>query len=286
MKYPPTHYIMTIIKQKAQDNPRTGFENLGFTVHPDCSSTLAIPFVGGKYVLNLTPEKQEYFENNLGVKFDSPEGIKFLDNFSIEIDHTDCIIGDTPIDQFKKHLLTTSNGFGLVKTGEVTGPVDTTIFEFFDEEENTNKRVSKKQLLNEAIASLQDLWTNKRSQITLFAQYLLEINSGITNEIIAYDKLTDYITQEANASRFLRALKEDVEHIDLVVTIKQAVAVAVIRSVNGKYQNPVTNTGYGRTIEEVVSFFSNPANQDELGTGAANDEAYTIKAQLRNSLRV
>jgi hypothetical protein len=36
----------------------------------------------------------------------------------------------------------------------------------------------------------------------------------------------------------------------------------------------------------VVAFFSNPANQDELGTGAANDEAYTIKAQLRNSNRI
>lgn len=277
---------MTIIKQKEQENPRTGYENLGFTVHPDCSSTLVIPFIGGKYVLNMTPDKQDHFENLLGVKFDTPEGIKFLDDFSIEISHTDCILGNTPIDQFKKHLLVSSNGFGLVKVGDITGPVDNTVFEFFDEEKNTEKRVNKKQLLNEAVAALQELWNNKRTQITLFAQYLLEINSGITNEIVAYDKLTDYITQEANASRFLRAIKEDLEHIDLVVTIKQAVAVAVIRSINGKYQNPVTNTAYGKTIEEVVSFFSNPANQDELGTGAANDEAYTIKAQLRNSLRV
>ena len=279
--------MATVIRQKKQENPIPGYENLGFTVHPDCQSGLAIPFIKGEYQLKMTPEQKEYYEGILGLQFDSVDGQRFLDNFMLNIEHGEHILGNSPIDEFSKHLLVAHKGFGIVKTSDdETGPVDTTIFEFFDEEKNLTVRVNKKQAVNEAVATMQNLWDTKRSKLVLLAQYLLEVNSGVTNEITAYDRISDYIQNVDNAVRFLRASNEDIEHIDLVVTVKQAVNFAVIRSVNGKFQNAVTQTPYGRTIDEVVSFFSNPANQDELGTGTGNDEPYTIKHQLKNSNRM
>jgi hypothetical protein len=277
--------MSTIIKQRTPQNPIKGYEKLGFSVHPDAVSTFIIPFVNGKYDLKLTPEQIEYHENRLGVKFNTPDGQEFLDNFSFEVTHNDFVLGASPRDEFIAHLIQAHKGFGLIKTGEISGPVDNTIFEIFDESKNLENRVNKKQAINEAIALLQDLWTNKRSLTVLYANYLLEVSSGVVNEITAYDRLSEYVTTQDNAIRFVRALKEDIEHIDLVVTIKQAIDYAVIRSVNGKYENAVTRTVYGRNIDEILTFFSNPANQDELGTGTNGDESYTVKAQIKNSNR-
>lgn len=279
--------MSVVIKQIKKPNEIPGFEQLGFLVHPDCQSEMEIPLVNGKYNIGLNgkPELKKYFEDSFGFSFDSPAGQEFLDNFRIQISHSDTILPDSPTTRFTVHLLNHLNGMGFIKTSKkIDGPVDTFVFEIYDEKAEQGDRVNKKTIMLTAASKLQDIYDNKRSLIVLIAKFLFESASEIDSEVIAYDKLSDYIMEFENAKHFLKQIEVDVEHMDLVATVKEAIAKNIIRYENGYYVNFVTKTRFGKNPEEIVTYFSNPANQDEYGTGT-NDAPYTIKAQLKNSLQ-
>jgi len=283
-----------VIKQRVAHNNPKGFEEIGFAIFPDCSSEVQIPFVNNKYVLGFDgeTEKQQYFEGLLGVKFDTPEGLEFLDNYRITFNHEINILGSSPKNEFDIHLIKANKGFGLIKmTDEDEGPVDNTIFQIFDEKKEMDSKITKKAIIYEAISEIQKLWDGNRIKLVLVAKYLFEINAGVTSEQIAYDKLTDYVQVDKtirsaeNAQRVLKALKVDSDYMDAVVDTKTAMAKNIIRLVDGWYVNHATQTKLGRNLEDTVIFLNNPNNQDEFGTGGVSDSPHTIKTQLKNSLR-
>ena len=277
-----------VIKQRNNENKTPGFENVGFNLHPDCVSSIPIPFVNGKFQLGLDnqPELKKYFEEGLGVTFDSEAGQEFLNEFYIDVDHAETILNDSVLSKFKLHLIKTHNGFGMIKYGDATsGPVDTFLFEVVDEKADTEQRVTKKITLATAQAKLLDMWENKRHKLLLFAKYTFSEQSGIENDTAAYDKLSNFIQEIGNAKTFLRNLEVPDEQMDLDVTIKTAIAKNIIRYQDGRYVNHVNGTPLGRNFEEISIYLANPVNQDELGDGSDTDKPYTIKAQLKNSLR-
>lgn len=274
------------ITQRKSDSVLPGFEDLDFSVLPNCVSSLVIPFVGNRYQIGLEKGSKEYkyFEEKLNVIFDSPEGQEFLDNYEIVLDHELTILQNTPKGEFDLHLLKYHKGFGVVKMDEnVVGPVDSYVFELKDEKREQDKKYTQLRVKNEAVAALEDLNTSSKARLRLIAEYLSEPTSGISTDIIAYNRLSDFILENKdNAARFLRALKEDSDLIDTTVTVKQALSRNIIRMVNRNYINVATQNVLGRNFEEVVEFLNAPENRLELGNGKETDEPYSIKMQLRN----
>lgn len=274
------------ITQRKPDTILPGFEELDFAVLPNCVSSLVIPFVGNRYQIGLEKGSKEYkyFEEKLNIVFDSPEGQEFLDNYEITLDHEMTVLPNTPKGEFDLHLLKYHKGFGIIKMDEVQiGPVDSYLFELKDEKREQDKKYTQLRVRNEAVAALEDLNTSSKARLRLIAEYLFEPTSGISTDIIAYNRLSDYILENKdNAARFLRALKEDSDLIDTTVTVKQALSRNIIRMVNRNYINVATQNVLGRNFEEVVEFLNAPENRLELGTGKETDEPYSIKMQLKN----
>ena len=94
--------MSTILKQIAPppDEFRMGLETKGYSVFPGVTTKLEIPIVRGKHNIGMEddPKLREKFENYFGVKFDSPEGIEFLDNYALEIDHEVMVFSDSNLD--------------------------------------------------------------------------------------------------------------------------------------------------------------------------------------------
>lgn len=265
-----------------------GFRELGFSIIPEGFSEIPIPMINGKYNLQWeTHQKEkEEFEKQFGFTFESAEGRDFLDNFVIRIDHDETIMPDTTLTKFAKYVIEVNNGFGFIKyDGYKEGAVDTTRFELYDENTEITNRVTRKTLINTAIAEFQTLWETKRPLITLIARYIFDANSGIKTDIAAYDKLSIFIEEYDGAKKFLSAAKENPETMDLVVTVKEAILKNIIRLDKHNYINYATKNVLGRNFDEVVAFLGDPANQDEMGLGTTDDASYSIKAQLKNANR-
>jgi hypothetical protein len=279
-----------VIKQRKNPSALPGFEQLGFHLHPDTNSEFPIPFVNGKFDTGLdkTPDKKSYFEDLLlgGQSFESIAGQEFLNNFIIDLSHDETIMPDNPMNQFKIHLLNYHNGFGLIKvTDKPSGPIDTFLFEMVDQRKELTERVTKKQVFIKAGALLQDMWEKEPHKVLLLGKFLFEVNSGIETPEAAYDKIADYIENYGQAQHFLRIVDTDLEMMEVTVDVKNAIMKNIIRMENNRYVNFVTKTIMGKNMEEVVRFCLDPKNQDEYGSGASSDGAYTIKSQLKNSLR-
>ncbi len=285
--------MATTIKQRTSNNNPKGFDQLGFVLFPDCTSEVEIPFINNRFITGFENnlEKKKYFEDRLGVRFDTEQGQEFLDNYRIRFNHEINIKGSSPFDEFDLWLIKANNGFGLIKIGEEESPTEDTIFVFFDEEKEMIESVTRKSIVNRAAREIEDLWDGNRAKLVLIAKYLFEVNSGISSELIAYNKLTDFISLDKpvrnaeNAQIVLRAFKADPDYMDTTVDTKTAIAKNIIRFSDGWYVNHITQTKLGRNIEDTITFLNNPQNQDEFGTGGAEDSVHTIKAQLKNSLR-
>ena len=276
-----------LITQRKPENPLPGFEELDYLVFPACNSNLIIPYVGGKYQLGFeynSPEAKSW-EKLLGVKFDTPEGQAFLDNYTIDLNHDSTIITQTPKGRFDLHLIKVHNGFGVIKLDDAeVGPSDPYIFELKDVEKEQDKHYTKVRVKNEAIAELEKLDQSSKQKLILIAKYIFEINSGINTDVIAYNRLDAYISQsDQNAAYFLRALKVDSNYMDTVVTTKEAMSRNIIRLSGKHYINYATGNILGKTFEEVVEHLNDPTNIQELGTGLKGDDPTSIKMQLKNS---
>jgi hypothetical protein len=277
------------ITQRKNENPLPGWEELDYSVFPSCQSSLVIPFVNNRYQIGLEKGTKEYdyFERILNVQFDSPEGQQFLDNYEITLDHETTVIQNSPKGEFDLHLLKYHNGFGIIKMQDDpfdNSPTDPYLFELKDEKREQDKKYTQLRVKNEAIAALEKLNVSSKEMLTLTAEYLFEPTAGISTDIIAYNRLSDYIlASDQNAARFLRAIKEDPKNVDTNVIVKRAMSRNIIRMVNRNYINVATQNVLGRNFEEVVEFLNAPENIIELGTGDPKDEPYSIKYQLKNA---
>lgn len=288
----------TFIKQR-NPNPGEqimGLENFNFVLFPDSETTIEIPYINNRFKLGsstdpkhkfgLAPKVQEEFENFFGVKFDSEEGQKFLEDWRIKISHL-----STPIDmkdmehKFNYTILTANDGLGLVNIGQKD---DTKYFPFVlvDEEQELEQKVSRKVTRNEALSVLREMQLKNKSRLIKIAKYLFNLNLEL-NEMQAYDKLDSYIMENyANGEQFLKVVNLDEEWIDTMVVVKDAMTLQIIRrSEDGVYVNFANNCKLGRTLEEVVRYLNNPENQDQLGTGGKNDQPYSIRYQIKNKLQ-
>lgn len=282
--------MSAIIKQLKPQNQITGFEGLDFSVFPDCESRIAIPFVHGKFDIGLdgkeNEEKRKYFEKAFGVTFDSPDGEAFLNDHEIPIDHNLTILPKNPTNEFNLHLLKYHKGFGIVKMDEAhSGPIDSWIFELADDDKDREKRITQKQILFEAGANLNKMYEEDRARLLLVANYLLDTYNGAETESVAYDRMSEFIENYKNAALFIKTCKQDTDILDTHVTIKRAIALNIIRMVDGRYINVGTKNVLGKNFDEIVEFCLNPANQDEYGTGKTTDPSYTIKSLLKSSPR-
>jgi len=279
---------VVVIKQKELEKKELlqGFESLEGTRLPNCVSTLDIPYMNGKHITGLdsVPDKKKEFETFFGVNFDSPEGIKFLDNFQININHDSFVLNTENMEHaFIYQILIANDGLGLISFNEEEWSTEPFVAE--DKELEMKSKVDKLAVEAEAMSTLLTLRKKTPAKMFNLAKYIFDTTAGILNEDIAFTKLYEYLTtgnKFNNSNEFLAILREDFDLVDTTVYVKEAISKHIIRSNNGTYENYVDRTKLGRNLTEIVNFLRNPQNVDILGDGTATDKVTSIRAQLKN----
>ena len=276
------------------DSVLMGLEKEDMSVFPGCSSSFEIPWVNNKPNIGLEGKEnkalKDKFESFFGIKFDTPEGLEWLSNYSIDISHdvTAYDIKNTK-DAWDLHLLKVNGGMGIVATSDVAieeSPVNTYKFILADENLEVEERVRKKETKLAAMSHLSKMYESNTNRLILVAKYLFNVSSGIgTNKVLAFDKMHDFIEQSTNnCTAFLSAVKTEPSHLELVVKVREAIYRNIIRMHNSQFVLYSTQTPLGRNEEEVIKFLGNPANQDILGLGLPDDSPTSVSAQLKQYL--
>lgn len=150
------------------------------------------------------------------------------------------------------------------------------------------EQLSIRQKTNKARAKLAELELEPNYMLVL-AKYLAPANAGISDSEKAYIYLDDLLTGKYTndseliaVNRFNQALSVDREILYISSDVKEALYKNIIRKQGGIFTNPISQTPYGRTEEEVINFLSQDMNQEELGTGTQLDKPYSIRFQLKN----
>lgn len=278
--------MTTLIKQRKPDPGEVlmGLENIGYTLFPECQTTLEIPMIKRKFNLGLSDEEKKAFENYFNVQFDTPEGYEFLSNYRIELRHD-----VNPKDHNKmEHLfdlaiLKANGGMGVVQFEDDEDFFGKRPFIATNEEKEIKDEVGKKQTRNKAIKSLEEL-AKKKTSLIKYAKYIFDLGAAEISEDIAYKRLDDYI-MGGQADKFLNIMSLDPDYVDTVVTVKDAITHGIIRLGQDQwYSNYANQTKLGRNLEEIVNYLNNPNNQDQLGLGSKDDLPYAIKRQLKEKI--
>lgn len=282
---------MSITIKQIAPNPTEqlmGLEKEGFSMFPGCESIFEIPLVNGRPNLKFDADEKKHFESYFRVDFDSPEGLEWLKNYNIKIDHDLTTLDPKNTEhQFIMHVLKQNNGMGLIATDpEVieNSAINTFKFIVLDENKEIAERVSRKEVKMTAYKRLSELYDSNTLRLITIARYIFPANSGIgENKQLAFDKLEEYISQTtANSEHFTAVCSQDADYLATVVKIKTAIYKNIIRKGSDNiYYLYSTNTKMGRTEEEVISFLTNVANKDLLGYDIEDDLAYSVSAQLK-----
>lgn len=287
---------MTTIKQLKRDpnDAFMGLEKDGYSVFPGVDSIFEIPNINGRPYIGLdVPEyadKIKRFEKYFGQNFSTPEGEEWLNNFTITINHdlNNYDERNNVEDEFKLHVLKVNNGMGLVAMSQSDiddAPISYHKFIVSDDDRDLKTKVSKKEVKMNAYNRLQELYDSNSPRMISVAKYLHSSNSAITDRVIAFDKLDDFINKSTeSAEQFLRTLKMNEEYLQTVVDIKDALYRNIIRKDGGNYVLHANGTKLGRTEEEVISFLMLDENRDLMGLGLSDDMPYSIKSQLKKSI--
>lgn len=272
-----------------------GLERFGYVMFPDSTTTLEIPYMNGRHKLGnysgkdatkfgLTSKQQTEFEDYFGVKFDTPEGFKFLNEYQISISHLTNPFDENDIKQkFEMTVMKANDGMGLV---DVNTTQDVTRYPFVlvDEQQEIEVKTNRNVTRNEAIVKLEKLNEDKK-KIVRVAKYIFNLNLDIT-PVQAYNQLNDFIFDKfQNCDTFNQALGLDDEWVDTFVTVKDAIHSGIIRrQEDGWYVNNANTEKLGKTVEEITRYLNHPDNAGTLGTGGTKDAPYSIKAQLKHKL--
>lgn len=285
---------MAILMKQMKPRPDVdlmGLEKEGMSVFPGCDTTMEIPIVNGKPNIGLDGKDnkalRDKFENHFGVKFDTPEGLNFLYNYELKISHDVSAYDPRNLDHaFDLHVLRANNGMGFIAVDDAAiekSPVNSFRFKLTDETTEQVDKVNARQIKYSATTVVSNLYSSNPERLILLAKYIFPAGSGIgTNKLVAFDKLSDYLEQSSkNCQDFITVTKIDVEHINTVVLVKEAIYRNIIRQTNGQFVLHSTQTPLGRNEEEVIKFCSNPSNKDIVGYGLKDDLPTSISAQLK-----
>lgn len=265
-----------------------GLEKYGKSKFPRCTSQMEIPIVNGKHKLGITEKEEEtfaqYFVNNTRT---SPEWRQWLNDFVYTAPYDQKVLDLSVMeDLFTYQVFIKGNPQLAFIASSKKHAEDQSLtgykYVVVNETEDEVEVVSVQKVKNKARAKLVEIQDDEL-EILKVAHYLFPVR-GITNSTSAYKTIDGFIGEsKENALKFLSAFNVESELMDVTVTVKRAIEKNILRRGQDNYfYNHATGNRIGKNIDEMIDYLSNPANSDELGTGAKNDSPTTIKKQLRD----
>lgn len=266
-------------------NLNAGFEKNGHTVFPNTSVTMEAPLKNGRPALTFTPAEKKKIEEYFNIEIGSPDWKEFLLNYDVTVpSHAITINDENPADLLKFKIIQSVQTLAANNLEQAGNPMNNFQFYFYSPEEEIQKKVEVKQALGRSWSMIEDTRIKNPTRLIYIAKFLTN-NQGIGDNVdFAYDILTDWIQGKIEVDSYLYkfqlAFEKPEEELSLAVDIKEAIEKQVIRrNSKNQYYNPISNTEFGKNIEEVINFMLTD-KMDEMGKGLKTDKTYSIRYQL------
>lgn len=261
-----------------------GFESLGKSLYPKTSVGFNIPVINKKLAINYSEEDKKTFENYFGFKFDSPEGIEFYGDYQFTLpEHVTSFNLENPVDNFT-YRTAVLLGYIVESKEDIKSPMCNAIFYVHSSKLDAEEKAKTNRLKAKCLAKLDDLYENSSKEIIWVAKYLFNSYTD-WNKDKALNELIEFIDKSTarnkNSEEVEKALNLNKNELKFVVDVKEAISRSIIRkNAKGNFYNTLTNTEFGKTLDEVLDFLR--LNDSEMGEGTKEDSHYTIRKQLNN----
>lgn len=246
-------------------------------------------------------KKRKELEARLGVNLDqdTEEGKNHWLNFTLDFDELQYLNRNNPYEELLMIVVEANAAdrtFPIALNREDLGGDVLNAKDYYvvDNEKELSDSVSKKALYAKCIGRLSDWFTNDEIKLRNIASLVLPKTIPIshsTSKDYLFDKLSDHLDGKLYVDKRgysqIKTLTEFIDYdnlptkeLDLKVTIDKALRLNIIskNTSTGEYYNRVIpDYRYGKTIEDVYAYFSNPENQDEFGLGKKTDKDFSLK---------
>lgn len=275
-----------------------GLEEEGLQVWELATSLVPIPKRMGKWNHGLTKEELKVVEDYYGHSFDNPDHDSFWNNQMFQIKHTRMVLRpDNPEDILKAGIIKTM-GLAATSMQEVeNNPMARYTFVIEDAAAEQEMATSLYEMQDECIVELNKLRNTPNSERYLFALAVHLFPQGMVGSIsdikastkLVYTRLREFIdgnhteTQKDGPTKFLAALDIDKGRMLVKCDVTEAIRHGVIRKdrTKNQYYNSMSQTVYGKSVDQVVDFLLQQDQEEELGIGS-NPPSWSIRTQLRN----
>lgn len=279
--------IVEVRQNTYNPNLTGGFERRGQSVYPHTEITMEPPVKNGKVILDLTTEERKRVHQFLNVSdLDSKEGYEALCNFMATIPSTNLALNLDDMAEFLQYkILQAVQAVVAPNIDAAKNPMNNTSFYFYKPDEEAKAAHTDQKRYVKAI-SLLDKIDGSNPELSIAIAKFLTNDFSIRNAVTAYDKCFNYISGKLDVKdpveSFIRAAEMNPEEIMTISDVKEAINKGIIKKNNSKFFNPISSTSFGATVEEVIKFFLDPTNAEELGDGGKKDKPYSIRFQLKS----
>lgn len=280
---------MVSVKQQAPpaNAMRMGLEKEGLRLFEGASTSFTIPHKNGKFIHGLSDNDKKLVESHYGLKFDNPEDFESWRQLVFTIRHTMEVLDPKNAESILKQSVAKLTGIAT----DADNPDKNADFIFSSEFQDEEAKLSNMEKHDRAVSKLLELKETPKYLLAV-AKHLYPPTTGIGQNVNnAYIKLREYLdgtlsTKKEAVANFEKACNLDKTMLYVTVDFRDALMYNIIRrDKDNFYFNVLSTCRYGKTESECVEYLMDIKNQEELGTGDADDAPYSIKAQLRAKVK-
>lgn len=282
--------IVQIKQNKYNPNLIGGFEKMGISMYPQTEVTLEPPMRNGKLHLDVDESGKKRIMKFVGADmWDSKDTIDRLFQYIPAIPDWGLTLNLDSDKDFLSYILAKScKGLIAKDIKEAKNPMSNYAFYFYEEQAEITNKVKDLETYAEAVGVVSTLKKENPEHLIYLAKYILN-DFSIQDTLVAFDRimslLSGEVIKENPVKVFMDAAKESEDKIRIATDVREALSKSIIKKSGLNYFNPISTTKYGSTPNEVIEFFLDELNRDELGEGTKKDKAHTIRYQLKNFIK-
>lgn len=273
-----------VIRQNPTDRFRMGIEAENLRVFESGVTSFEIPMVNGKFEHGLSDGDRALVEAHYGATFANPSDAQLWR--SLVFHHNNYLSVKDPKSAESILQVSVMKVLGLACTSDDPNPDAT--FVITTDEFDDNAKMTATEKFDILIGKLLELKRTKKHLLAV-AKYILPVSTGIgQNETVAYLKLREYLdgklttTKKEALATFERVLEMDKTRLYVTTDFREAFQMNIIRRDNQNFfYNSISDTRYGKTEEDAITYLMDIKHQEEIGTWSADDASFSIRHQLR-----
>ena len=282
--------IVQIKQNKYNPNLKGGFEKLGISMYPSTEVTGEPPIKNGKLLLDIDEAGKKRIMRFIGADvWESKDTVDRLFQYIPALPDWGATLDlDSDKDFLTYTVLKSVKGLVAKDIKQAKHPMSNYAFYFYEEEAEIANKVKDLESYAEAVGVVGTLKRENPEHLIYLAKYILN-DFSIHDTLVAFDRLMSLLAgdvlKENPVKVFMDAAKESEDKIRVATDVREALSKSIIKKSGLNYFNPVSTTKYGSTPNEVVEFFLDELNRDELGEGTKKDKPHTIRYQLKNFVK-